>query len=138
MIESTITKVGIGLGIVLMLVYLWRCHRLGKRPDLAMASVCVLTGGGAAIGPILVLNAFTDTFKNIQPKPEHLALAGLAIIWVSWQFAHRIWQRADDAAPSQTPSTAAPLSNQATTTQSTTALVKVEVADAGQPPIPKA
>jgi len=103
MIESAITKIGLALGLVLAVVYVLRCRRLKRTPDLSIACVCVLTGVGSIVGPILILSAFTDTFKAIEPRPEHLGLAGLAIIWVSWQFVHRICLHADDAAPPTSP-----------------------------------
>lgn len=103
MIEVTISNLGLGMGLAFTVTYVVRCRVLKKQPDLATASVCILTGAGLIIGPILMLRPFTDAFKEVQPKAEHLCLAGLAIIWVSLQFVARIWSRAEDSPPPKPP-----------------------------------
>lgn len=86
MIESWITRIGIGLGILLALVYVVIALLGKRRPELPVAMTCVITGGGLVVGPVLIYSAFDSDVAKQSLKPEHLAIAGLAMLWVSVQF----------------------------------------------------
>lgn len=86
MIESWITRIGIGVGIALAAGYVIHTLMRKRKPELPVAMTCLLTGGGFVVGPVLVYGAFDGEVAKQSLKPEHLAIAGLAILWVSVQF----------------------------------------------------
>lgn len=102
MIESWITRIGVGVGIVLALAYVIHALVRKRKPELPVAMTCLLTGGGFVVGPVLVYGAFDGEIAKQSLKPEHLAIAGLAILWVSVQFVLSLRQSSNPAAM-QTP-----------------------------------
>lgn len=86
MSTSWVTTIGLLVGLLLAGWYVWRTTRAKKQPEFATAATCVMTGGGFVVGPLLIYGIIDRKMIDQHLQPVHIAIAGLAVLWLSVQF----------------------------------------------------
>jgi hypothetical protein len=79
------------LGLVTFGVYLARCRAKRNRPTLPAALVCILSGGPIAYGLVLIPRPWWPALREIPMQPVHEVMAGVALVWIGWEFIRSVW-----------------------------------------------
>ncbi len=78
------------LGVVFILVYLYRCHRIKKQFSLSVMISAVLRASGLVCGLFLITSTMSQKVKEILEGIDiYIFIAGIAVIFVSSQGLYR-------------------------------------------------
>lgn len=78
------------LGILFIGLYLFRCYRAQKSPNLSVVVSSILQASGLVCGFFLVASAFSEKVKQVLIRIDiYILIAGIAVIFVSAQWFYR-------------------------------------------------
>ncbi len=88
-----VESVSLILGLVMLLVYLCRCHKTRTKPTLPAALVCILSVSPIVYGLVLIPRPWVPFLQEIPMQPPHQVLAGVALAWIGWDFIRGVWRK---------------------------------------------
>ena len=80
----------IGLGLIIILVHLYKCHQSKRSVNLAIIINAVLAGSGIICGGLLMWGSFDDKImKRLTGINIYIFIAGIAVLFVSAQTIYK-------------------------------------------------
>ncbi len=78
------------LGVLFIGLYLFRCHRAQKSPNLSVMVSSILQASGLVCGFFLIASTISEKVKQVLTGIDiYIFIAGIAVIFVSAQWFYR-------------------------------------------------
>lgn len=84
-----ILSTSIGLGVAFVILYLWRCSKSKKDPDVSVIVASFFHSAGAACGLVLIAAPFYPGIMRIAGVELYIFAGGMSIAFISLRGFHR-------------------------------------------------